>query len=182
MSWARRRKIQRAIAMTAALLALGVSYFWPNMGTPDGSLREKCQSNLMRIGQAILLYTNDNHGQYPDTFERLLANEDYITSADFVCPETNDTPAQGATTQAVADGLNGGGHLSYIFVGSGLSAATATANTVVAYEPLSNHKAGKAGMNVLFGDRHVEFIEAGRAKAIIAKTAAGVFPVTIPSQ
>jgi prepilin-type processing-associated H-X9-DG protein len=33
----------------------------------EGSGRVKCSSNLRQIGQAILLYSNDNHGAYPRT-------------------------------------------------------------------------------------------------------------------
>jgi prepilin-type processing-associated H-X9-DG protein len=33
----------------------------------EGSGRIKCASNLRQIGQAILLYSNDNHGAYPRT-------------------------------------------------------------------------------------------------------------------
>jgi prepilin-type processing-associated H-X9-DG protein len=58
-----------------------------------------------------------------------------------------------------------------------LKSATVTANTVVAYEPLSDHD--KAGMNVLFGDGHVEFVSAGVAGRILGKVSAKVFPVTM---
>ena len=45
----------------------------------------KCASNLRQIGQAILLYSQDHDGQYPDDFATLLLTED-ITSEVFVCP------------------------------------------------------------------------------------------------
>src|SRR5437762_11020320 len=33
----------------------------------DGAVRVKCASNLRQIGQAILLYANENKGAYPRT-------------------------------------------------------------------------------------------------------------------
>src|ERR1019366_4560146 len=37
--------------------------------------RAKCASNLHQIGLGILLYANDNHGQYPDSLATILLNE-----------------------------------------------------------------------------------------------------------
>ena len=136
-----------------------------------------CASNLRQIGQAILLYCNDHQGQYPDSFATTLLDEG-LTAEVFVCPDSNDTPATGATTQAVAGNLLGPGHCSYIYVGNGLNSGTVAVNIVVAYEPLANH--GGAGMNVLFGDGRVEFVSATVAEQIGAKVAAKVFPVTMP--
>src|SRR5687768_12352786 len=34
----------------------------------DSAVRVKCGSNLRQIGQAILLYSNENKGAYPRTF------------------------------------------------------------------------------------------------------------------
>jgi prepilin-type processing-associated H-X9-DG protein len=42
-----------------------------------------------------------------------------------------------------------------VYVGKALTEKTATEKTIVAYEPLENH--GGQGVNVLFGDGHVEF-------------------------
>jgi hypothetical protein len=114
---------------------------------PDN--RVKCASNLRQIGQAILLYTNDFKGRYPDNFGDLLLTQD-ITSAVFDCPTTNDTPAVGPTTQAAIVNMATPGHCSYIYVGKGLTMQTVQPTMVVAYEPPANH--GNAGMNVLFGD------------------------------
>ncbi|HEX3357256.1 MAG TPA: H-X9-DG-CTERM domain-containing protein [Tepidisphaeraceae bacterium] len=139
----------------------------------------KCPSNLRQIGQAILLYANDHHGAYPDSVSTILLEEE-VTSQLFICPTSNDTPATGPTTQAVAANLTAGGHLSYIYLGRGWTVAMTPANAIVAYEPLSNH--GGDGMNVLFGDGHVEFLSAIAAKPILANAAPGNPPVTLPSQ
>lgn len=160
------------LAVLAALALL------PFTATPRcGSNRVKCQSNMRQIGQAILLYTNDFGGRYPDSLGDLLLTED-ITSEAFVCPSTTDTPARGPTTQAVVAGMSKPGHLSYIYVGKGFDVKTVRPDAVILYEPISNDG---GGMNVLFGDGHIEFISAGNAATILRRLKAGVSPVRWPS-
>ena len=113
----------------------------------------KSQSNLRQIGQAILMYTQDYAGAYPDALPTLIVTED-ITSEVMVSPSTSDTPATGPTTRAVADAVLIGGHCSYVYLGRGWNPRTVTANTVVAYEPPANLRTGG---NVLFGDGSVTF-------------------------
>jgi prepilin-type processing-associated H-X9-DG protein len=131
-------------------------------------------SNLRQIGQAILLYSNDHHGQYPDSFGTILLNED-ITSAVFVSP-TAGTAAVGPTTQAIAAQLVPGPHLSYVYLGNGLNIATVTPDTVVAYEIPS-----PTGANILFGDGHVEYCSPTSMNSIAQQVANGKFPTTLPA-
>jgi prepilin-type processing-associated H-X9-DG protein len=124
------------------------------------------------------MYANENRGEYPDSLATLFTHEDF-SSGVFVCPSSNDTAASGPNTQAVATNLTAGGHLSYIYVGAGWTTATTPADAVVAYEPLTNH--GGAGMNVLFGDGHVNWLNATKAQIILATAAQGKPPVIVPS-
>jgi hypothetical protein len=171
----------RVVFMTLAGLFVAVvlySMLIPSIGRPrEVANRVKSASNLRQIGLAILLYSNDNGGAFPDSFRTLLLNED-ITSVVFVNPESNDSPAVGPTTQAVADQLATPGHVSYVYIGNGLSAKTVTPDTIVAYEmlPFTN-----SGANILFGDYHVDFVPLAKVTKIIAHTASGQFPVTMPS-
>ena len=70
------------------------------------------------------------------------------------------------------------GHVSYIYLGKGLSAESATEGTVLLYEPLSNHTGD--GMNVLFADFHVEWLTAAEASTVLKQVAAKRFPVRYP--
>jgi prepilin-type processing-associated H-X9-DG protein len=88
-----------------------------------------------------------------------------------VCPSSKDTASTGATTQAIVVDLKASGHLSYIYIGKGLSDKTVTSDTVVLYEPLADH--GEMGMNVLFGDGHVGLLDGKLAAKVIAAVSAG---------
>ena len=102
-----------------------------------------------------------------------------LTPAVFICPNTNHTPAAlGPTTQATAANIHSGGHLSYIYLGKGFTSSVAP-NVILAYEPLSNHYGN--GMNVLFGDGHVEFIHTAEATALIAELTTGHNPPRPPT-
>lgn len=142
---------------------------------PHGDTRAlvQCGSNMRQIGSAILLYSNENQGRYPDRLEQLILTQE-ISADLFVCPRTDDDASRGQTTRAVADGLAAGGHLSYVYVGAGLTVSCDPA-TVVLYEPLANH-AGE-GMNVLFGDGHTEYLRPAEAREILDRVAAGERPV-----
>jgi prepilin-type processing-associated H-X9-DG protein len=167
-------------AILAAILLIGLitSFLLPSGNVePRTAPRVKSASNLRQIGQAIYLYTQDNRGRFPDTFQDILLNED-IGSEAFVSPLRNETRAVGATTQAVADDLVAGGHLSYVYLGRGLSTETATPNTIIAYEiPVDS----ASGANLLFGDFHVSFEDAAWMARLISRADAGQFPVTMPS-
>ena len=130
---------------------------------------------MHQIGLAILFYQNYHNQAYPNSLSELM--EEQITPAVFVCPESNDTPSTAATTQAIAADWATPGHLSYIYLGKGLNDKTATADTVVLYEPLSNH--GGTGMNVLFGDGHADWFNATIGSKIIAAAATGRRPISL---
>lgn len=126
--------------------------------------RQGCQNNLRQIGQAMRLYANEYGGAYPDKVEKLLTYED-ITAEAFVCPATGDTPAPVGTgaTFAAASSLTSGGHLSFVYIGAGLT-NSAPANSVLAYEPMTNHR---EGANFLWGDGHVSWEEKTEAEKLI---------------
>lgn len=144
------------------------------LGSRQMAPRVQCASNMRQIGQAIAMYANDHNGQFPDDLKTVLEIED-VTSAVLVCPESNDQPAVGPTTQAITAALLQPGHVSYIYLGKGLTTQTVTNDTVILYEPLANH--GSKGMNVMFGDFHVEWLIAADAEAILKQQAAGKRPI-----
>lgn len=133
-----------------------------------------CAKNLKQIGLAMYEYAEEHEGNYPDTLGGLLAfHGDAIALTIFVCADTTDTPAVGSTAQERGAQLDAGGHGSYVYLGKGKSRA-APANTVLVYEPLGRHR-GK-GLNVLFGDGRVFFLDAAAGAALSAELDAGHNP------
>jgi prepilin-type processing-associated H-X9-DG protein len=163
----------------AAPIALLVGSMIEHQATQAARRANLIQSglDLRTIGQAIRFYADNDHGEYPDSFQSLLLKED-VSAEEFASPARLETPATGPTSRAVAGELIAGGHLSYVYVGRGLCANLVTPETVVAYEiPIESGD----GTNVLFGDGHTEFVDGTVASKVIAREAAGRFPVTRPS-
>jgi hypothetical protein len=150
---------------------LGSAAFVGRAFGEDPHVRGRCSSNLRSIGQAVQMYANENRGNFPPDFATLLLTQD-LTSEIYVCFATNDTRATGPTTQAIADQLSAGGHVSYVYVGRGLTLKS-PADAVVAYEPAANH--GKAGC-VLYADGHVNWVKAAQMKKLVDELNAGHNP------
>jgi prepilin-type processing-associated H-X9-DG protein len=127
--------------------------------------RVKCASNMRQIAQALQLYANDHGGHYPDDLLTLLLNED-ITSAVFVCPSSNDLAATGATTRELTEDFKKPFHCSYIYFGNGMSTPIPDDRVILA-EPIENHQ---DGMNILFGDGRVEFVDKDDAAKLLKAT------------
>ena len=165
----------------ALLLAFGVMI--PSMcRATEPANRAKCSNNLRQIGLALLTYANTHGGQFPHTLNILLTPDEgaEITADVFTCPSSSDERAMGQTPAEIARNLTAEpGHLSYVYVGAGLTNAPATADRIVAYDNPHNHT---DGMNILYGDAHVEFLERKRADPLIARLGAGgAAPATRPA-
>ena len=175
----RRNVIRPAIVWTAigAVSFCIISYLATvNHQYPrEQSNRVKCASNMRQIGQALQMWANDHGGNFPNQLSDVL-DED-LTASVFNCPDTDDTPATGATTRAIAADVTAGGHLSYIYLGKGLTTQAAS-DVVLLYEPLANHQ--NQGMNVLFADGHVDFLQAKDVQPLLRQVANHVTPVRLP--
>jgi hypothetical protein len=123
----------------------------------EAANRVKCAANLHTISMQLISYcgSNESDGHLPDGLDRLVA-DGRLAAEDLVCPSTTDTVAPGATPADQAASLAAGGHDSYVYLGKGLSANQLTADTVLIYEPPTNHH--DAYMNVVFGDGRVDAI------------------------
>jgi prepilin-type processing-associated H-X9-DG protein len=165
-------------AYVVFLLALGFGglkiYGWVFGEDPHVRTRimHRCYMNLVHIGIATNMYMMQNGGAYPDDLATLLAAGE-LGSEEFVCPATTDTPATGPTTRATAANLTAGGHLSYVYVGKGMTTATPR-TAVVAYEAPSRH--GGDGMHVLLADGSVKSLSPRQGKKVLAELDAGYNP------
>jgi prepilin-type processing-associated H-X9-DG protein len=167
---------RRGLVWTIGIVVIGgmlISVLLPSLcRSSETANRVKCASNLRQIGAALELYAKAHGGHYPNDLRALLVDGD-ITSECFVCPSSNDIPATGATPQAVSAGLGEAGHCSYVFYGQGLSTPLDPDRAIVA-ENLQDH--GGVGMNILFGDGHVEFDTKNYAAKLLATVATPAQP------
>ena len=61
------------LLVVLALIVLAIAFFLPwRTHRGESADRVKCASNLRQIGQALLLYSNDNRGVYPRTIASLV--------------------------------------------------------------------------------------------------------------
>jgi len=143
--------------------ALLVSILLPSLSRArETANRVKCGSNMRQIGQGILLYGNENKGNYPPNLGILVKTEE-LTPQVFVCPSGNTSFPGG--NMAVDDQVKWVNENSdYVYLGAGMN-LTARPDTIVAYEKPDAH--GGQGMNMLFGDGHVEFEQMPAAMRMI---------------
>ena len=115
--------------------------------------RRRCANNLRQIGLAIMLYSDQNKGQYPGKVGSLILTQG-LGAEVFVCPASSDAVQKARPVQQAATLLSGT-HCSYVYVGAGVT-SSANSDTVVAFELSDNHGTGQGG-NVLYADAHVEW-------------------------
>jgi prepilin-type processing-associated H-X9-DG protein len=117
--------------------------------------RVKSASNLRQIGLASLLFSNENRGgKLPDDFGVILETQD-ISVEVFVNPRTGSTLPPTLKGQPMEQRVKWVKTSSdYVWIGKGQT-NNAPADVVLAYE---NPKGLDDGINVLFGDGHVEFL------------------------
>lgn len=137
--------------------AIAVSILLPSLNRArETANRVKCASNERQIGMAILLYSNDNKGQYPPDLGALLLTQD-ITLDAFVCPSSDNAlppDFQKMTPEQTAAWANA--NSNYIYGGKGLNNSVA-ADKIILIEKLDDHD--EDGINCLFGDGHIEFVQ-----------------------
>jgi len=159
---------EQGIASQAGLgySTLATSILLPSLNRAHESAnRVKCASNLRQIGQACLLFANENRGRYPADIAEMVRTQD-IGAVVFTCPSAgDDLPAEVRAAPLDAQAKWAMEHGHYVYLGAGKMGNALTPDTVVAYERDENHDGD--GMNMLFGDGHVEWVMMPRARQLI---------------
>jgi hypothetical protein len=155
-----------------ALAALIITLMINHTANSQSRLEQvRCNSNLRQVGQAMLIYANENKGSYPPGFAALISNG---WDPDlFVCPASNDSSARAATTQQALAEFTKPGHCSYVYL-AGNASTLMPANFVLVYEPLEIH--GGRGAHFLTRDGEVKWCDEHEAASIIGQLKAGVNP------
>ena len=143
-------------------------------GATEPGNRLACAGHMRQIGQSLVFYAVKYDAKFPPAFDQLIIHADTPPQA-FVCDSTGDRRAPGETMEQVVKAFRvGAGHNSYVYAAAGLSADVATRDHVLAYEHWHNH--GRDGMNVLFGDGNVRWLDREDAEYLVAELMAGRNP------
>lgn len=147
-----RKRLFRAFAAT---IVLTLVFFFASLdrGHVRHERQEQCAKQLVALGNALLLYQNDNRNRLPDTWAMLLRGQHLAPSA-FVSP--SDASALAAKDGAQFDPSDPT-CCSFVYLGDtrGRWMSSPSAEDVVAFDRPSVH--GNDGVHVLFHDGHVEF-------------------------
>jgi len=139
-------------ALMASILAPALSR------SREQANRVKSMSNERQIGQAMIMYANENKQKYPPDLGTLVKAEEFIPASTFISPDSNTQVPPGLTRDQQADWVNV--HSDYIYLGSGLG-TNGPADQILLYEKPGAH--GGQGMGLLYNDGHVEWQNTGEA-------------------
>jgi prepilin-type processing-associated H-X9-DG protein len=125
----------------------------PTLSARDPAIL-KSQSRLGLISNKLLEFSNDNRGRFPVDLGQL-ATIFHLPATDFLNPRSTTTvPANNWTDQEKADWINA--NSDYAYLSNGQRTTLFGADDPVVYEKSAGMS---GGINLLFGDGHVEFRE-----------------------
>ena len=167
------------LAIAVAVFALLIAILLPSLNRRrDEPAVLTCASNLKQIGQAMLLYANENRDQMPPDFVALLETEDLVPEV-FVCWGSGDEKTTATQPTAIRADFAAGGHCSYVYVAGLGRYSQIGADDVVAFEPPGHHDGSSA---ILFGDGHAERVDDAAAKDIVRQYDNAVRPIRLPAK
>lgn len=122
------------------------------------SPRHHCERNMRQVVLAAIMYSYENNGRLPNCLDDVLSAGE-VTSDVFICPVQAASPPAGGT-------------IPYVYLGRGLKNDIGP-EVVVLHDRPGDHT---DGMNVAYGDGHVEWHDLPASKKILAELAAGHNP------
>jgi len=147
----------------AAEQAMTVGVLLPSLNRARGTANMvRSASNLRQIGQAMLLYANENKGNYPKTMGELLLTQD-ITIEVFVNPQSKTRAPREKPKDEQALWVSKDSDYEYLGAGKNNQAGP---EVILAHEKF---RPNVRGVNMLYGDGHVEFTNTINAQQMLAK-------------
>lgn len=139
-------------SMGAAQVPLMISIMLPALNRArEQANRVKSMSNLRQIGLGGMMYSNEEKGALPDSLGQLATREDLAPQV-FVNPRgSSPPPPPGLAGDELAKWVNE--HSDYVWLGKGKKNSLG-ADVPLAYEKFEGLS---DGINILYGDGHVEF-------------------------
>jgi hypothetical protein len=157
--------------MLVAQQAMMIGMLLPSLNRArETANRVKCSSNMRMIGLAAIMYANEHRDRFPDDLGELLRTQD-LTIDVFICPSTNTfvpPDVRNAPVEQQAEWVNQ--NADYVWLGRGRDSSMG-ADDPLLHEHPGNH--GGDGINVMFGDVHVEWVDRFRARQLIEDAEAG---------
>jgi len=157
------------------VMALQTSILLPSLNRArETANRVKCASNQRQLAMALLLYANDHKGKYPDTYEAFIeaAVKDMDVSREvFICPSSSDELIQSVKAMEPVEFAKWAvENSSYVYLAGGKT-TTSNAEDILIHEKMTNHDGD--GINITYGDGHVEFHTREQAEQELQRVGAG---------
>ncbi len=132
----------------------------------DSAVQVQSASNLRQLSQGMFMYANDNKGTLPPTLGDVFAGGYSGSIEIFLSPRIGTQPPE-VMAQAIdgqRDWINE--NTDYVYIGNGrkLTSIRNHSEMPIAWE---NPERVEEGINILFADGHVEFVEFPRAYELI---------------
>ncbi len=146
--------------------ALTLGFMLPALSKARASAnRVKSGSNLREIGTMCIIYADKNGGKLPPDLGSLVNGD--VVPAVFISPTgKQQIPTEKLPVAEMAAWVNE--HSDYVYLGKGKK-NDLPADRLLAYEKLDS--GGNEGVNMLFGDGHVEFVSMPQAMKFIEESA-----------
>lgn len=127
-----------------------------------------CASNMRQLGQAVMLYAQAHEGKLPGSLLEIMRHEELDNNV-LNCPTDVRHWLSNREGPEVRDAWIRMGNSSYVYHGRGLTNRLPTDYPL--FTEVSTGHSG--GMNICFGDGHVEMVPLKHVPAVLAQLDAG---------
>ena len=151
-------------AIALVLIPLMLAILLPALGRArEIANRSVCGANMNGIIKAMAIYSVSNDDQYPPNLG-MLVMDGSLGPKSFFCPSESMPDIPNLWFDELGDWVDGDTH--YVYLGAGKDTSV-PAEAILLYEPLHHHDG--EGINILFGDSHVQFFMIDEALELLAE-------------